>query len=100
MPRLSYGWEPSIRLQSIFRCSRIDCVKLLSCVLIAALPVLAEPARPVQELATSSGVVKITPVNHASLVIEGGGAVIHVDPTSAGNYDGLPAGNLILITDI
>ena len=53
-----------------------------------------------QELSTSAGVVKITPINHASLMIEGGGKVIHVDPTSPGNYDGLPAADIVLITDI
>jgi len=54
----------------------------------------------VQEFSTSKGVVKITPIQHASLMIEGGGKVIHVDPTSPGNYEGLPAADLILITDI
>jgi L-ascorbate metabolism protein UlaG (beta-lactamase superfamily) len=33
-------------------------------------------------------------------MIEAGGHVIHIDPWSNGNYDGLPAGDLILITDI
>jgi L-ascorbate metabolism protein UlaG (beta-lactamase superfamily) len=61
---------------------------------------LAQSSRPVQELATSAGVVKITPVNHAALMIEGGGKVIHVDPTSAANFEGLPPADIILITDI
>src|SRR5438045_1571595 len=82
------------------QCSKIVGVKLLSCVLIAAGAVLAQSARPVQELSTSAGVVKITPINHASLMIEGGGKVIHIDPTSPGNYDGLPAADIVLITDI
>ena len=56
--------------------------------------------RPVQEFQTSAGAVKITPIQHASLMIEAGGQVIHVDPWSNGNYDGLPAADLILITDI
>jgi len=34
------------------------------------------------------------------LMIEAGGKVIHVDPWSQGNYDGLPQADLILITDI
>jgi L-ascorbate metabolism protein UlaG (beta-lactamase superfamily) len=67
---------------------------------IAAASLLAQPMRPVQELATSAGVVKITPINHAALMIEGGGKVIHVDPTSPGNFDGLPPADIILITDI
>jgi L-ascorbate metabolism protein UlaG (beta-lactamase superfamily) len=45
-------------------------------------------------------VVKITPIQHASLMIEAGGQVIHLDPWGSGNYDGLPPADLILITDI
>ncbi len=61
---------------------------------------LAQVTRPVQEFATSSGTVKITPIQHASLMIEAGGQIIHIDPWSNGNYDGLPPADLILITDI
>jgi len=56
--------------------------------------------RPVASFSTSAGDVKITPVRHASMMIEAGGKVIHVDPWSQGNYEGLPAADLILITDI
>ena len=75
-------------------------MKLPAFVLLAALPAAAQPARPVQDFSTSKGTVKITPINHASLMIEGGGKVIHVDPYSQGNYDGLPQADIILITDI
>jgi L-ascorbate metabolism protein UlaG (beta-lactamase superfamily) len=75
-------------------------VKLPASVLFAVLPVMAAPARPVQEFSTSQGVVKITPIQHATLMIEGGGKVIHVDPTSPGNYEGLPPADIVLITDI
>jgi len=75
-------------------------VKTLAFVLAAALPALAQSARPVQELSTNAGMVQITPVTHASLMIQGGGKVIHVDPTSPGNYEGLPAADIIVITDI
>ncbi len=67
---------------------------------MAAALAFAQPKRPVQEFETSAGVVKITPVQHASLVLEAGGQVIDIDPVSTGNYDGLPAADLILITDI
>ncbi len=67
--------------------------------LVAALA-FAQPTRPVQEFDTSAGIVKITPIQHASLVIEAGGQVIHIDPVSGGNYVGIPAPDLILITDI
>lgn len=42
--------------------------------------------------------VRITPIRHASLMIEAGGQVVHVDPWSQGNYEGLPKADLILIT--
>jgi L-ascorbate metabolism protein UlaG (beta-lactamase superfamily) len=50
------------------------------------------------EFPTTAGAVKITVIHHASLMIEGGGQVIHVDPFSQGDYDGLPKAGLILIT--
>ena len=61
---------------------------------------LAQPQRPVDEFETSADTVRITPIHHASMMIQGGDAVIHVDPWSQGNYDGLPQADLILITDI
>jgi len=75
-------------------------VKLFSCLLLAALPAMTAPTRPVQDITTSAGAVKITPINHATLMLEGGGKVILVDPTSGGNYEGLPPADIILITDI
>ena len=49
---------------------------------------------------TSAGDLKITPINHASLILESGGKAIYVDPVGQGNYTGLPKADLILITDI
>jgi L-ascorbate metabolism protein UlaG (beta-lactamase superfamily) len=60
----------------------------------------AQMARPVQTFTTSAGPVKITPVYHASLVIEAGGKVIIVDPAKPAMFMGLPQADLILITDI
>jgi L-ascorbate metabolism protein UlaG (beta-lactamase superfamily) len=67
-------------------------------ILIAAFAVAAaaQVKRPTE---TVSG-VKITPIRHASVMIEAGGKVIHVDPWSQGNYEGVPGADLILITDI
>ena len=59
----------------------------------------AQPKRPVEEFATSAGTLKITPIRHASLMIEAGGQVVHVDP-SQGSHEGLPPADLVLITDI
>src|SRR5947209_8409828 len=56
--------------------------------------------RPVETFNRSASDVKITPVRHASIMIEAGGKVIHIDPWSEGNYNRLPAADLILITDI
>jgi L-ascorbate metabolism protein UlaG (beta-lactamase superfamily) len=74
-------------------------VKLLSCFALCGIA-LAAPSPPVQDLQTGAGVVKITPVNHATIVISGGGKTIYVDPTSAGNYEGLPPSDIVLLTDI
>lgn len=47
---------------------------------------------------TDSGPVKTTPIYNTAMMIEGGGKVIHVDPSSQANYKGLPKADLILIT--
>lgn len=72
----------------------------LACLLFSA-AVLTAQTRPAPEVfTTQAGAVKILPIRHASLMIEAGGKVIHVDPWSQGNYEGLPKADLILITDI
>lgn len=68
--------------------------------LLTAAASIAQPQRHVEEFHTNADAVKITPVRHASMMIEAGGQVIHVDPWSQGNYEGLPKADLILITDI
>jgi L-ascorbate metabolism protein UlaG (beta-lactamase superfamily) len=60
----------------------------------------AQMGRPVQTFNSSAGPIKITPVFHASLVIEAGGKVIVVDPAKPAVFTGLPQADLILITDI
>jgi L-ascorbate metabolism protein UlaG (beta-lactamase superfamily) len=49
---------------------------------------------------TSSGPVKITPLYHASTLIEAGGKTIYLDPAKPAKLAGLPKADLILITDI
>jgi L-ascorbate metabolism protein UlaG (beta-lactamase superfamily) len=56
----------------------------------------AEP----QVFPTSAGPVKITPLNHASTLIEAGGKVIYLDPAKPVKFAELPKADLILITDI
>ena len=75
-------------------------MRLLAGILLVGALALAQPKRPVQEFETAAGVVKITPIQHASLMIEAGGQVVQLDPVTGGNYDGLPPADLILITDI
>ena len=73
---------------------------LTGLLLLTGIALLAQPQRPTQEFKTKAGVVKITPVRHASLMIEANGKVIQVDPWNQGNYEGLPQADLILITDL
>lgn len=71
--------------------------RLLSLVLCAGIPLLCidQP----DDFPTDLGVVRTTPIYHASFLIEGAGKVIQVDPSSQANYKGLPKADLILITN-
>jgi L-ascorbate metabolism protein UlaG (beta-lactamase superfamily) len=57
-------------------------------------------ANDTQTFPTSAGDVKITPLYHASTLIEAGGKVIYLDAAKPAKLDGLPKADLILITDI
>src|SRR5689334_2030676 len=70
-----------------------------SSVLVLTLLAGAALAAPPQEFSTSAGTLKITPIQHASLMIRAGGKVMYIDPAQ-GSYDGLPQADYILITDI
>src|SRR5262249_48454175 len=61
---------------------------------------LASGAAEPQTFPTSAGSVKITPLNHASTLIEAGGKVIYLDPAKPVSFSGLPKADLIVITDI
>jgi L-ascorbate metabolism protein UlaG (beta-lactamase superfamily) len=60
----------------------------------------ATPGATAAQTASVEGDIRITPITHASLQIEYGGKVIHVDPTSPGDYSAAKQADLILITDI
>ena len=60
---------------------------------------LACMAAPADEFPTSAGAVRITPIQHASAMLEAAGQVLYIDPAQ-GNYEGRPAAHLILLTDI
>jgi L-ascorbate metabolism protein UlaG (beta-lactamase superfamily) len=77
---------------------------------MAAVTLLALCAQgQTQTFKTSAGPVKITPIYHASTLIEAGGKIIYLDPTQklqlngVGNgpdLSGHPRADLILISDI
>ena len=59
--------------------------------------VAAAGAAGADEFATQAGPLTITPIAHASLMIQAGGQVVHVDPARA-EYGNAPKADLILIT--
>ena len=74
-------------------------ILILICSFIA-LASVAIAATETQIFPTSAGAVKITPLYHASTLIEAGGKIIYLDPTKPAKFSGLPKADLILITDI
>jgi L-ascorbate metabolism protein UlaG (beta-lactamase superfamily) len=75
-------------------------VIVCAAVVLLAVSARAQMERPAQTFKSSAGPIKITPVYHASLVIEAGGKVIVVDPAKPAVFTGLPQADLILLTDI
>jgi L-ascorbate metabolism protein UlaG (beta-lactamase superfamily) len=67
---------------------------------LVALPLLGHAAAEPQTFPTSAGPVKITPLYHASTLIEAGGKTIYVDPAKPAKLTGLPKADLILISHI
>src|SRR5271157_1477733 len=65
-----------------------------------ALSSFAYSATAAQTFPTSAGEVKITPLYHASTLIEAGGKVIYIDPAKPAKFGGLPKADLILISHI
>ena len=75
---------------------------ILSVSLAAAYPASQsdEIARQTDIIPTNSGNLQITPIYHASVLLQWKDKAIYVDPVSTGKYAGLPKADLILITDI
>jgi L-ascorbate metabolism protein UlaG (beta-lactamase superfamily) len=61
---------------------------------------LAHAVANPQTFKTSSGEVRITPLYHASTLIEAGGKTIYLDPAKPAKIAGAPKADLILITHI
>jgi L-ascorbate metabolism protein UlaG (beta-lactamase superfamily) len=72
---------------------------ILFCSLLAVSR-LAHAATDEQIFPTSAGPVSITPLNHASTLIQAGGKTIYLDPAKPVNFSGRPKADLILLTDI
>jgi len=68
---------------------------LIATIVAAAAAFAAVP----EEFKTTAGPLLLTPIQHASLMIQAGGKVLYIDPAQ-GKYDGLPPADYILITDI
>jgi L-ascorbate metabolism protein UlaG (beta-lactamase superfamily) len=62
--------------------------------------VLAATQPPPDRIPAQGGDIIIAPVNHATLQITYAGHVIDVDPVAQGNYTGLAAPDIVLVTDI
>jgi L-ascorbate metabolism protein UlaG (beta-lactamase superfamily) len=58
----------------------------------------AAPNHQTDEVQTSKGVLRVTPLYHGSVMLEFGGKIIHIDPWSQADYTGLPQADLILST--
>lgn len=67
--------------------------------LLLAAALAAAASHPSVEFQTQAGPLRLTAIRHASLMLEAGGKVIHVDPWSQGDYAGLPRADILLITD-
>src|SRR6202047_827298 len=79
--------------------STMKLILTLSCCVFALTP-LAHAATQAQVFPTTAGPVTITPLYHASTLIEAGGKTIYLDPAKPAKLMGLPKADLILITDI
>jgi L-ascorbate metabolism protein UlaG (beta-lactamase superfamily) len=67
---------------------------------VVSISCLAYAASETQTFPTAAGDVKITPLVHASTLIQADGKTIYLDPAKPAKLDGTPKADLILITDI
>ena len=74
-------------------------IATLSFCLFALSPLAHGAAQP-QVFSTAAGPVTITPLNHASTLIEAGEKIIYLDPAKPVKFSEHPKADLILITDI
>ena len=67
-------------------------------IFLLALAPRVHAAAQTQEFSTAAGVVKITPLNHASTLIEAGGKTIYLDPAKPVKFAGMAKADTYLIT--
>jgi L-ascorbate metabolism protein UlaG (beta-lactamase superfamily) len=68
---------------------------------LLAILISGQPALAAEEFKTAKGKLIITPINHATLVIEWGGKTIYVDPVGqVAWYKAFPKPDLVLLTHI
>lgn len=60
----------------------------------------AATSRQTDTIPTAMGDVRVTPLVHATFLLEVNGAAIYFDPTKDAYYDGLPKADAVFITDI
>jgi L-ascorbate metabolism protein UlaG (beta-lactamase superfamily) len=73
----------------------------LRLIVLLAILISGRPALAAEEFKTAKGKLVITPINHATLVIEWGGKTIYVDPVGqVAWYKAFPKPDLVLLTHI
>lgn len=65
----------------------------------SAIPAAA-PRRQTDTIPTAMGDIRVTPLYHATFLLEVKGAAIYFDPTKDAHYEGLPKADAVFITDI
>jgi L-ascorbate metabolism protein UlaG (beta-lactamase superfamily) len=60
----------------------------------------AGPSRATDTFPTKKGDVTVTPILHASVLLQVAGQAIYVDPFSKGDFTGLPKADFVLLTDV
>ena len=73
-------------------------IRAVAVVVCFVIPATAQTKREPQTFPTAAGAVVITPIYHASALIEASGKAIYIDPARRGDFAGLPPADLILIT--
>lgn len=77
-----------------------DGVRWAGAVAAASLATWVGLAAQSDRIPAKGGDIVVTPIAHASVQIEHGNTVIHVDPWSQGDYSAAKPADLILVTDI